>query len=125
MMKLTRENILKATAAAIVATMLFPPWHFVAAFTTDLGFGFLLIGREFSGREGTVNVALLLAEWAAILILARLAWLWVSLPSDASTDDHELPAVRALVRAIEDNSTIRAAVKTALDKTKQNDPPAS
>lgn len=66
-------KILKATIAGIVATMFFPP--FVAPYggagaMHGRGFGFLLSWPE----DGIVHIELLLLEWLAIGLIARIVW---------------------------------------------------
>ena len=66
-------KILKAAVAGIAVTMLFPP--FVSPYggggaMQGAGFGFLLSWPEM----GMVHVELLLAEWLAIGLIARIVW---------------------------------------------------
>jgi len=70
-----QRKILQGTLAAFGASILFPPFHFVAAsFTTGLGFGFFLSWPEYNSMVGTVDVAFLLAEWVAISVVASILW---------------------------------------------------
>lgn len=83
-MNQTQRKILKGAMAAIVTTLIFPP--FVATggnncLTIGLGYGFILSWtRLSSGLVGHVDVALLLTEWLAIGIVASILW--------ALTSDH-------------------------------------
>lgn len=65
-------KILKATLIGIVVTMLFPPFvlNYGGGAMHGKGFGFLLSWPE----DGIIHTELLLVEWLAIGLIARLLW---------------------------------------------------
>lgn len=75
-MNAAQRKILWGALAAVVVTLLFPPFVIVwgAGATFGLGFGFILSWPEMSGNEGYVHVELLLSEWIAIAIIYRILW---------------------------------------------------
>jgi hypothetical protein len=116
-MTAVQEKILKAALAAIVVTMLFPP--FVAPIGVGtmqgIGFGFLLSWPE----RGMVHVELLLAEWFAIGIATRIMWV-LSRPSTPTNLAGSLclainryADVKIETARIQADATIRAAEITS------------
>lgn len=73
-----QRNTLRVAMAAVVMTMLFPPFilnHGVNGIVS-MGYGFILSPPSFDERIiGTVDVALLLAEWLAIAMVCGILWL--------------------------------------------------
>ncbi len=82
-MNVAQRRILKGALAAVVLALLFPPFAFHGpnGFLVGLGWGFLLVGREYGGHSGTVDVVLLFAEWIAIGIIAAILWRLMAAPN--------------------------------------------
>lgn len=73
--------VLICAAAAVIIAMLFPPFdiRFPNGVTRNIGYGFLFSPAEYatslgSSYPGSVNVSLLAMEWAAIILVAAVAW---------------------------------------------------
>jgi hypothetical protein len=75
-MNTSQRKILKASLAAVMATIAFPPYQFQAPGGAVFGAGwsFLLVGGAYNSYPATVNVSLLIAEWLAIGIISAILW---------------------------------------------------
>lgn len=64
-------------AAAIVGMALYPPFVFVApnGVTINLGYAWILDPPTFSRLAGSVNVMMLLAQWAGTLVVAAIGFI--------------------------------------------------
>jgi len=113
----SRRLILWGALASVVAALLFPPFHYVggAGYTIGLGFGFLLSWPQYQGMHGTIDVAMLLAEWLAIAIAAGILW---KLKSGNHTHPADIQAVRALIEKANTDPRNLAAIRAALDRVK-------
>lgn len=71
-----QRKILKGALAAVVTALAFPPFVLIrgAGMTEGIGFGFILSWPQIHGDTGTVDVALLIAEWLGIGIVAAVLW---------------------------------------------------
>lgn len=82
-MKPARKALLILTAIAIVATLLFPPFHFLRGNGVALNFGYSFIflpPNPTGDTYATIDAFTLIVQWAGILLVAGLVWL--SLDSD-------------------------------------------
>ena len=79
-MNAKRKCILVVTAVLIVAAILFPPTEFQAGQQVYRTFGSL-----FYGPVGSINVALVFAEWVAIGLVSGIAW--ALFPENVSSPD--------------------------------------
>ena len=75
-----RQRLIVIWAAALAVVMLlFPPFHFQRpqGLVFNLGYGFLFDPPMFQSLAGSVNIAMLLVQWAALVALAAVLW-WVT-----------------------------------------------
>lgn len=76
----TQKKILVCVAVAIVATLLFPPFHTVHnnGITINIGYGFLFDPPTGAyGRTGSVTIGVLFMEWIAIVVVGGILW-WMT-----------------------------------------------
>lgn len=104
-MNKTQRLILIGALVAIVVTLLFPPFqvHYAQGRIAGAGYGFIFFAREYNGVSGTVDVALLLAEWFAIGIVCALLWVLNRPPGETSF-------LARLIATINHNTDVRAEV---------------
>lgn len=77
-----QRYVVIGAAIAVVAALLYPPFHinFPNGVSHNLGFGFLFDPPAYgaswdnSGRPGSVTIGLLMVEWLAIAGVAGLLW---------------------------------------------------
>lgn len=73
-----QRNVLRIAAIAVLLTLLFPPFveHRGQGMANNVGFSFILLPPKGTASYAIplVDVALLLAEWTGILIIAAFAW---------------------------------------------------
>jgi hypothetical protein len=130
-MNLHQRRVIAIAGITIVVMLLYPPFQIMGR---GLGYSWLFTPPY---EQAIINVGQLLVQWVAVVLIASAAFILVkdipdsyrfdSIRSIASvigiTIDRkappnraiELPATRELIRRIEDNPTVRQAVKTALD----------
>lgn len=101
-----QKNILTGALVATVGALLFPPFQFVWTATISLGYGFLLSPPTHNSLPGTVDVALLLAEWIAVAIVCGILW---ALKRDKPTEE-----IMSLSRKIHADPRAKDAVYEAL-----------
>lgn len=105
-----QRRILYGALAAMVITMLFPPWarfHPMGGITEWKGFGFIFSTPEYGA---SIVVPVLLALWAAIAIVCGILW---RLKSSA-----DIPAITALLEKVNGDPKIRTVIRAALDQMK-------
>ena len=72
-----QKKVLMAVIAVVVAMLLFPPFHFIAATGIKLnkGYNFLFSPPTLSnGIQCSVDVGMLLTQWLVVLIVGGIAF---------------------------------------------------
>lgn len=112
----SQRNTLIVVMAAIIITLLFPPFLFEYKTGGRIAstYGFLFSPPQLGSATGFVNVPLLLTQWLGILICGAITWRLQRKPDEKGTVDAVIQLLRDYLkehielRLIEADARIRA-----------------